>query len=154
MSSLHYTPTTTLQTAPAPSIAAVTAVDQRKEAPARLATIMGGFGNPLKTLDTAKPVKDEVVDAFLAGLHARGLVEEGNAPFHLSLVVRKFDADMLMGRTARIDVTMSVVDRQGRTVYQDSVVDSQSDFKFLETGMFANIADLQALSEIGTQPHS
>ena len=110
---------------------------------------MGGFGNPLKTLDTAKPVKDEVVDAFLAGLHARGLVEEeGNAPFHSLVGGAKTDADMLMGRTARIDVTMSVVDRQGRTVYQDSVVDSQSDFKFLETGMFANIAHLQALSEI------
>ncbi len=74
VSSLHYVPTRTVQTGSVASVGAVTVVDQRKEAPARLATIMGGFGNPIKTLDTAKPVKDEVADAFIEGLRVRGLL--------------------------------------------------------------------------------
>jgi uncharacterized lipoprotein YajG len=148
VASLHYVPTTNLAAADVASIASVTAADQRKEASTRLATIMGGFGNPLKTLDTMKPVKDEVADAFVEGLRARGLLAPpGQAPFRLALEVRKFDADMIIGRTARIDLTMSVVDREGRIVYQDSARDSQSDMKFIETGVFANITDLQALSE-------
>ena len=149
VSSLRYTPPPMLQTALVPTIGGVTAIDQRKEDANRLATIMGGFGNPLKTLDTAKPVKDEVADAFTDGLRARGLlVPGGAAPFRIALVIRKFDADMIIGRTARIDLTMTVLDPSGRTLFQDSASDSQSDYKFLQTGIFAEIGDLQALSQI------
>jgi hypothetical protein len=96
VASLRYTPPAPLWTAATPSIGAVSATDQRKEAPMRLATIMGMYGNPLKTLDTAKSVKDEVADAFMAGLRARGLLTSSDqAPFHLDLLVRKFDADMI-----------------------------------------------------------
>ena len=129
VSSLRYAPGS-VEAAASPSIGAVTATDQRKEEPTRLATIMGGYGNPLKTLDTSKPVKDEVTDAFTEGLRVRGLLIPGaSAPFHLTLVVRKFDADMILGRTARIDMTMFVVDQDGRAVFRDSAV-GQSDFKF------------------------
>lgn len=99
----------------------------------------------MKTLDTAKPVKDEVADAFAAGLRARGLL--GSAPFTLQLTIRKFDADMIIGRTARIDLTMAVTDAAGRAVYQDAVADTGSETKFFETGVFADIADLKALSQ-------
>jgi hypothetical protein len=145
---LHYMPTVQVQAVSVPAIGAVTAVDQRKEAPTRLATIMGLYGNPLKTLDTAKSVKDEVADAFIEGLRVRGLMApDGQAPLRLELVVRKFDADMIIGRTARIDLTITVVDQAGRVVFQDSAVDSQSDFKFFQTGIFAEISDMKALSE-------
>jgi len=149
VSSLHYVPATSIAVAPAPVIGTVAAIDQRKEAPNRLATVMGGFGNPLKTLDTAKPVKDEVADAFHEGLRVRGMLGSNDqAPFRLALVVRRFDADMIVGRTGRIDLTMSVVDRRGNTVYQDAATDSESETKFFETGIFADIADLQKLCEI------
>jgi uncharacterized lipoprotein YajG len=148
VASLHYVPTIPVQAVSVPSIGAVTATDQRKEAPTRLATIMGGFGNPLKTLDTAKPVKDEVADAFIEGLRVRGLLTSGGqAPCQIALVVRKFDADMIVGRTARIDIAMSVLDQAGRIVFQDSATDSESDLKFFQTGIFADIDDLQALSQ-------
>jgi uncharacterized lipoprotein YajG len=148
VASLRYTPPAPLWTAATPSIGAVSATDQRKEAPMRLATIMGMYGNPLKTLDTAKSVKDEVADAFMAGLRARGLLTSSDqAPFHLDLLVRKFDADMIVGRTARIDITMSLSDRAGRVIYQDSAIDSESDMKFLQTGVFADIGDLQVLAQ-------
>jgi hypothetical protein len=148
VASLHYTPHAVAGVAAAPSIGAVTAIDQRKEAPTRLATIMGGYGNPLKTLDTAKPVKDEIVDAFTEGLQVRGLLAlNGQAPFQIVLTVRKFDADMIIGRTARIDLTMAVLDQGGRVVFQDNVTDSQSDMKFFETGVLANIGDMQVLAQ-------
>lgn len=148
VASLNYAPTAAVQPASLPVVASVTATDERKEAPTRLATIMGGFGNPLKTLDTAKPVKDEVADAFVQGLRSRGLLAPNDqAPFRLALDVRKFDADMIIGRTARIDMTMSVIDQSGRTVFQDGAIDSESETKFFETGVFADIEDLKKLSE-------
>ncbi len=61
--------------------------------------------------------------------------------------MRKFDADMILGRTARIDLTFSVTDNAGTTVFEDKVTDHQSDMKFFQTGIFAEIADLQALSQ-------
>jgi|SRR6185437_4199898 hypothetical protein len=67
VSDLTYAPTIAVQQSGVPTVASVTATDQRKEDPTRLATVMGTFGNPLKTLDTAKPVKDEVAGASLPG---------------------------------------------------------------------------------------
>jgi hypothetical protein len=149
VSDLTYAPTVAVQPSSAPTVASVTATDQRKEDPTRLATVMGMFGNPLKTLDTAKPVKDEVAEAFAAGLKARGLLApSGRAPLHVEVVVRKFDADMIVGRTARIDLSLSALDAGGHTVFQDSATDSQSETKFFESGVFADIADLQKLCEI------
>src|ERR1700722_913919 len=114
VTSLNYVPRSPILPAATASIGAVTATDQREEAPTRLATIMGGLGNPLKTLDTSKPVKDEVVDVFLQGLRERGLLAPNSqTTFQLTLVVRKFDADTIIGRTALIDMTMLVIDRAG-----------------------------------------
>jgi hypothetical protein len=148
VASLHYMPGHAYQPASAAVFDGVVTVDQRKEAPHRLATIMGGFGNPLKTLDTAKPVKDEVGDAFSAGLNARGLLAPGiGEPFELLVTIRRFDADMIIGRTARIDLTMVLRDRAGKQLYDDSVSDSISDMKFFETGVLANIEDLQDMTQ-------
>ncbi|MDB5396938.1 MAG: hypothetical protein JWM91_4444 [Rhodospirillales bacterium] len=149
VSTLQYTPTGPVQVVSAPTVGAVTATDRRKEAPNRLATIMGGFGNPLKTLDTAKPVKDEVADAFLEGLRVRGLLAPNDqAPFRLALVTRKFDSDQYIGRGARIDLRMSVVDRAGRTVFEDSATDEESEAAFAESGIFGKIEALQRLCEV------
>jgi len=150
VSGLSYTaaPVATAQAGPG-TVAGVDSTDQRKEDPNRLATVMGGFGNPLKTLDTPKPVKDVVADAFVSGLQSRGLMGSGGkAPLRIALVVHKFDADMMVGRTARIDVSMSVVDHAGRTIYEDRATDSESETKAFQTGIFADINDLKKLCEI------
>ena len=55
---------------------------------------------------------------------------------------------MLVGRTARIDLTASIVDQTGHTVYEDSETDSESETTFFETGVLADIKDLQRLCEI------
>jgi uncharacterized lipoprotein YajG len=148
-SGLSYAPPATVAATAAPTIAAVTATDQRKEAPNRLATIMGGFGNPLKVLDTPRPVKDEVAAAFTDGLRARGLLAgDGHAPLEVQLLIRKFDADMIMGSTARIDLDLTVIDQAShQVVYRDTATDQRSDFAFFATGIFADIKDLQKLAQ-------
>jgi len=147
VSGVSYTPTGKVVVAASPEIASVAVTDQRKEAPTRLATIMGGFGNPLKTLDTPRPVKDVVADAFTQGLQARGMLASSAAPFRIFVTLRKFDADMIVGRTARIDLTMQVANQSGRVVFQRDAADSVSDMKLLQTGVFASIDDLRVLSQ-------
>jgi len=149
-SDMHYTPPTGVVTAAAPAVASVTVVDQRKEEAHRLATIMGGYGNPLKTLDLSRPVKDEVADAFADGLRARGLLERaGHGPFRIELLIRKYDADMIMGSTARIDLDLSVIDEATqKVIYKDTVTNQRSDFHFFATGIFASMDELQKLAQI------
>ncbi len=144
--SLHYEPSVPIVAVASPTIASVSAQDQRKERPTQLATIMGGYGNPLKTLDTIMPVKDEVAAAFSQGLRVRAMLAP-DAAYRLQLLVTKFDSDMYINRGARIDVTLSVVDAAGRTIYQDHIEDKMSELKFFETGIFADIHDLQVMSE-------
>jgi len=144
---VSYAPTGNVVAVASPEIASVAVTDQRKEAPTRLATIMGGFGNPLKTLDTPTPVKDVVADAFTQGLQARGMLASREAPFRIFVTLRKFDADMIVGRTARIDLTMQVANQSGRVVFQRDAADSVSDMKLLQTGVFASIDDLRVLSQ-------
>lgn len=144
---MHYTAPASVARAAAPAISHVTAIDQRKEEAHRLATIMGGFGNPLKTLDLSKPVKDEVADAFADGLRARGLLAAGS-PYRIELLIRKYDADMIMGSTGRIDLDLSVIDTATQQViYKDSAANERSDFHFFATGVFASMDELQKLAQ-------
>lgn len=146
-SDMRYTAPADVARAAAPAISGVTAIDRRKEEPHRLATIMGGFGNPIKTLDLAKPVSDEVADAFADGLRARGLLG-ANGPYRIELLVRKYDADMLMGSTGRIDLDMSVIDKaSGQVIYKDWAQNERSDFHFFATGIFADMNGLQKLAQ-------
>ncbi len=147
VSSLNYTPPPSVQAAARPKIGMVTSIDQRKEAPNRLATIIGDYGMPVYSMDTAKPVKDEVGDAFTKGLKARGLLAEPSAPLRLVLTIRKFDADMIFGSTARIDMTVSVIDGSGRSVFEQTLVDSTSDFAMFKVGIYADIRDLQRMCQ-------
>jgi len=145
---LSYTPPVNAFRSGPPVISVVNAVDQRKEAPNRLATIMGGFGNPLKILNTVQPVKDEVAAVFVQGLEARGLRQnDGRGPYRIDLTIRKFDADMIMGSTARIDIDLSLADSTGQQVYRDTASGQKSDFHFVATGVFASTEELQRLAQ-------
>jgi hypothetical protein len=50
-------------------------------------------------------------------------------------------------KTSRVDITTSMIDQKSHTVYQDSVIDHQSDFK-PQVGILADVGDLRASSEI------
>lgn len=146
-SDMRYTAPADVARVAAPAVSGVTAIDHRKEEAHRLATIMGGFGNPIKTLDLSKPVSEEVADAFTDGLRARGLLGP-NGPYRIELLVRKYDADMIMGSTGRIDLDMSVIDTASQQViYKDTAQNERSDFHVLATGIFGDMDELQKLAQ-------
>lgn len=142
--SLGYTPKQGIPLTANPTVSTVNATDQRKEAPSRLATVMGGFGNPLKYLDTKRTVREEVTSAFVDGLKARGLYSDAGI-YRIELAIRKLDADMIIGRTARIDMDLVVIAADGRSIYKDVVSEEKSDFKFFATGVFADVMDLKRM---------
>ena len=51
-------------------------IDKRGEPATWLGAIRGGFGNPLKNLESDKPVADLVKAAFADGLRARGVAPD------------------------------------------------------------------------------
>jgi hypothetical protein len=69
------------------------------------------------------------------------------APFRTFVTLRKFDADMIVGRTAGIDLTTQVANQSGSVVFRRDVADSVSDMKLLQTGVFAGIDDRRVLSQ-------
>src|SRR3954454_18807690 len=54
----------TKQAAAMPVVEVNSVVDQRENTSKRIGAIRGGYGNPLKKLETPVPVKDVVRDAF------------------------------------------------------------------------------------------
>lgn len=140
--SLDYTPTVNVAPGPASSVSAVTASDMRDEKPNRLATVRGGYGNPVYVRDLTRPVADEVASIFTRALQARGmLATSGDAPYRIQLILRSLEGNQYFTRNAYIDIDLTVTDRSGRTIYKDTVKDQRS-----ETDLFsANIESLQRL---------
>lgn len=68
---LSYIPSGDPAPGPRNSVSTVTVADHRDEKPNRVATIRGGYGNPLKVLDTPVPVSDVVASVFNAALARR-----------------------------------------------------------------------------------
>ena len=144
VASLDYVPTVPIVAGPPASISAVTATDMRGDDPKHLATVRGGFGNPMYSRGTTQSVADEVASVFTKGLQARGMLStQANAPYRMQLVVRTFDANKYIHRNAAIDLDLAVIDRAGRTVYKDSVKDERETFQFFD----ADIDGLQKLAQ-------
>ena len=119
---LPYTPTTTVQPAARPTIASVTVTDGRSETnPTWLGAVRGGYGNVMKSVTTARPVKDEVAAAFTSALAARGLLASGGAaPYRLDVTVNGLSLNQWMGSDGQAAFTVALVDaRTSRTLYQD-----------------------------------
>lgn len=147
---LAYAPTGTaaVTMAPAAAIASVTSQDQRREAPQRLGTVMGGYGQPIKILNTTRPVGEEVAEVFRQALQRRGLLRQGvAAPYRINVIVRRFDSDQYIGLGARSDMTMQVLDATGRVAYEDTATTSRSLVRFFQSGIFGSVDDMRALAE-------
>ncbi len=97
---LGYSPTEAPRPRAAPIVSVVTVTDARREKdPTYIGAIRGGFGNPLKTLTSARPVKDEVAAAFEAALQARNLYGP-NAPAALAVTLTELSANQVARRRA------------------------------------------------------
>ena len=138
---LDYVPTGKVEKGPA-SVTTVTVIDKRDEKPNRVATIRGGYGNPLKVLDTATPVAAEVSGVFTKALEARGMLAP-SGPYRFQVVLNTLYGDQFMGRRAEIKIGLVVTDAAGRSVYTDSVSDGSYEFTFFDNGIFAGIEDLR-----------
>ncbi len=127
-------------------ITAVTGTDRRDEKPNRLATVRGGFGNPIYVLDTKTPVIDEVVSVVTKGLQARGMLAAA-APYRIDILLRHFDVNQYITANAGIEIELRVLDRSGATIYQDAVKDERTGkFEFLG-GAFTDIKVLNKLGQ-------
>ena len=141
---LAYMPASAPAVSPAvrDSVSAVVVQDSRDEKPNRLATIRGGYGNPLKVLDTPAPVSD-VVAAVWTGALARRQMLAPTGPFRFQVVVKTLYGDQFVGRKAELQMDLVVFDRTGRAIYNDTAKDGSYNFTFFDNGIFAGIDDLR-----------
>ncbi len=121
--------------------------DRRENSPNRLGAIRGGYGNPLKYLDTAVPVKDMVRDAFIDGLKARAAYADVS-PFIMSIVINRLDCSQYVRREAHANFHVRLVSKaSGAEVYQKTTsVDLEDGSAFaLDAGIFGSVEDLRVV---------
>jgi len=136
-----------------PSVDVMVVTDGRKHDPNWLGAIRGGFGNPLKTLETPVPVKDVVKIAFADGLKARNLLES-NGRHAMELDVQQFDCNQFVRREAHAKVGVSIVERaSGRSVFkQNYEADKVSGSLItMDAGIFASVDDLRKVANEALQ---
>ncbi len=145
---LAYHPATAPAQVGPPAIHAVSATDARKDEadPTYVGAIRGGFGNPLKTVKTSRPIADEVRAAFEQGLAARGLFGPAGRDT-LSVDVVAFSANQMVGPYARAAFAIQLRDAEGRVIYRDDVDERGYAFKFFSNGLFASPESLRAFME-------
>jgi len=123
--------------------------DQRGEPANWLGAIRGGYGNPLKNLESDQPVASLVQAAFVAGLQARGVaVEPASAALQISGTVRQLDCNQYARQEANVEIDVAVTDKaSGKRSFNRTYQASKLDGFTLATGVFASVEDLRVLTE-------
>lgn len=147
---LKYEPPATKTQAPenAQAITIGSFADERGEKPTWLGSIRGGYGNPLKTLETERPVSELFKEALAQALKARGyaLPAEG-ATREITCTIRELGCNQYMNRTADVKVEMAVFDTQsGQQRFSRTYEISDSEFSAAQ-GVFGSVDDLRAMAE-------
>lgn len=149
--SLGYIPTEATVPQAAPLVASVSVTDAREEKdPTYIGAIRGAFGNPLKTLNSARPVKEEAEAAFVAALQVRGLYGPA-APNALQVTLMELSANQVARREGHTTFSLVLNDRAtGRPVFQDKedVLKITGSIITLEAGVFASTDDLRAVTAL------
>lgn len=122
--------------------------DNRGEPANWLGAIRGGYGNPLKKLETVQPVSDLVAKAFVDGLRARGLLAEGDRSYVLSGIIRSLDCNQYTRREANADLQVVLTEIvSGREIFSQSYKKENVEGSLLAlAGVFASVEDLRALT--------
>jgi len=123
--------------------------DGRGTDPFWLGAIRGGFGNPLKTLKTKKPVKEVVEKAFAEGLRSRGLLASSEGKFGMEVIINKLDCSQYVRREAHVRIFVSLVElSSSRTVYaRDINVDNVTGGdNIFDAGIVADVEDLRKVA--------
>ena len=127
-------------------VAGVIVLDKRDEKPNRIATIRGGYGNPLKVLDTTEPVATVVQVVVTKALEQRQMLAPGG-PYRFQITLNTLYGDQFMGRKAELKMELVVLDRAGQGIYTDNVIGDSYAFTFFDNGIFAGIEDLRVVVE-------
>lgn len=136
------------------SIAIASVMDKRKHDPNWLGAIRGGFGNPLKTLETSMPVKDLVAAAYADGLKARGLLASDTPRYDMRVIVNQYDSNQYVRREAHIRFAITVVDKaSGKELFANNIAVDKVDGSLvtLNAGIFAEVEDLRLIANQALQ---
>jgi hypothetical protein len=126
-----------------------TFVDQRGEPANWLGSIRGGFGNPLKTLESSVPVSRLVEVAVADALRSRGQTIPAASPsLQVSGAVRKLFCNQVMQREAVVEIELTVHDLSSRAqVFSRSYSATNYESAGLAAGAFGSVDDLRILTE-------
>lgn len=150
---VNYKPSGALEPFPASAgkVSVARFIDDRGEPPRWLGAIRGGFGNPLKVLETEEPIAVMVQAAFAEGVRARGGAP-GSIPAKVELrgSIKKLDCSQYVRREAHAVIEVAVVEigsarERFRRTYTADMVDGS--LVSLSTGIFASVNDLRVVAE-------
>jgi uncharacterized lipoprotein YajG len=125
-----------------------TFLDNRNETSTWLGSVRGGFGNPIKTLESSQPVADVVQAAYIDALKAKGITIDSSASLQLSGTVRALHCTQMAHREATAEIEIVVVDkvtgqkRLTQTYSAKTVNDSG-----VARGVFASVEELRLVLE-------
>lgn len=125
--------------------------DARGESPNWFGAIRGGFGNPIKVMETDVPVSAVVATAFTTGLQERkALAPSTERGYEIRGTIKRFDCDQYARREATIDVELTVKRQaDGAIVYfgtKSANIVSGSVIT-LSAGIFGSVEELRRVME-------
>ncbi|WP_084420685.1 YajG family lipoprotein [Henriciella litoralis] len=131
------------------TVAMGTVIDERGNGTNWLGAIRGGYGNPLKVLETDEPVNNVVADLILEGMKARGMAgSNAKSPFELNFIINTLSSSQYARREAHADIIGILTDRDaGKPVYtaQGTADNVDGSALSMKTGVFADPEELRAL---------
>jgi hypothetical protein len=124
-------------------------LDQRGETATWIGAVRGGYGNPLKKLETDKPVAVLVQTAFTDGLRARGMLGAGPGAFQIAGVIKKLDCSQYVRREAHAAIDVTVFDSSGKQVFTQTYIadELEGSLLALNVGVFGSVDTLRVLAE-------
>ena len=140
---IAYTPEANPAPGPQGAVSSVTVIDHRDEKPNRLATVLGGFGNPAGVLDTPVPVADVVKAVFTDALQRRQMLSPAGL-YQFRVILETLYGQQYMTRKAEVRMSLAVYDRTNQVVYSDAVADrSDAEFRLSLDGTSTRVENLR-----------
>lgn len=151
---MQYTaPSSSVSLKAAPVIGVGTVSDSRTNGPNWLGAIRGGSGNPLKTLETEKPVKDIVKDFLRQALDVNGLAAKGRGKYSLDVNIAEFNCNQYMSSEAKVTLNVSLIDNGSHLPVYDKTFNSikAQENGLFDGGVFGSVEDLRKLANEALQ---
>lgn len=123
-------------------------VDKRNEKPTWLGAIRGGFGNPLKTLESSQPVADVVQAAYLDAFKAKGMAIDPAAALQVSGTVLDLKCTQMSHKEATVAIEVTVSEKSSGLKRFTQTYSSKYVSGFIPVGgVLAPVEDLRVVLE-------